>query len=308
MNCRRSTVRWVGAGLAPWLLMWLDGSSLLALPPHHANVVWQELQRASPIPGHAKALLPEFYLPDGLSADTVQSKLEKLVAEDLPLDEFLRSSQLAPQIIRLADLEDENSQPLKRLDVFFTATGDLSQLAGKRELTDLVASDSEVSQAQEIPPEALKRLGIAVAGDRSSDDAGEAYGYAVSNVLDRIELKTASRSFATQSGESIILAGYVDPRFRDDVEFPNTWKRMPRGDDEDEDAATSHSYPGAIYSLKVTQLPGRKHKLFVEGHVLFVEPTAWFDGANLLRSKLPPVVQSLVRRFRRELAMNQRKQ
>lgn len=302
MNVRQSTVLWICAGLIPCLLGWFDGSAVLALPPHQANVVLHELQRESPIPGQPKALLPQFYLSDGLSNDTCQAELEKLVAEDLPLDEFLRSSQLAPQMIRLTDVDDEGSLPLKRLDVFFTATGDLNQLAGKRDLTDFVTSESEVSQAKEIPRESLRRLGIVLAEDPSSEGAGEAYGYAVSNLLDRIELRTAGRSFATESDESIILAGYVDPRFREDAEFPNTWKRITH--DDDEDPATSHAYPGAVYSLKITQLPGRKHKLFVEGHVLFVEPTAWFDGANLLRSKLPPVVQSLVRRFRRELAMD----
>ena len=45
-----------------------------------------------------------------------------------------------------------------------------------------------------------------------------------------------------------------------------------------------------------------KGALFVEGHVVFAEPVKWFDGANLLRSKLPPVIQGQVRSFRRELA------
>ena len=42
--------------------------------------------------------------------------------------------------------------------------------------------------------------------------------------------------------------------------------------------------------------------LFVEQHIIFAEPTGWFDGANLLRSKLPNVVQNAVRTTRREWA------
>ena len=33
---------------------------------------------------------------------------------------------------------------------------------------------------------------------------------------------------------------------------------------------------------------------------VFAEPTGWFEGANLLRSKLPLVVQNNVRNMRRE--------
>ena len=36
--------------------------------------------------------------------------------------------------------------------------------------------------------------------------------------------------------------------------------------------------------------------------ILFDEPVGWFNGANLLRSKLPIVVQEGVRKFRPQLA------
>ena len=42
--------------------------------------------------------------------------------------------------------------------------------------------------------------------------------------------------------------------------------------------------------------------MFCEQHVIFAEPTGWFDGANLLRSKLPAAVQNNVRTMRREWA------
>jgi hypothetical protein len=35
--------------------------------------------------------------------------------------------------------------------------------------------------------------------------------------------------------------------------------------------------------------------------VAFDEPTGWFNGANLLRSKLSVLVQDSVRKFRREI-------
>jgi hypothetical protein len=42
--------------------------------------------------------------------------------------------------------------------------------------------------------------------------------------------------------------------------------------------------------------------LLIEVHMVFAEPKGWFEGRNLLRSKLPPVMQDSVRKFRRQLA------
>jgi hypothetical protein len=42
--------------------------------------------------------------------------------------------------------------------------------------------------------------------------------------------------------------------------------------------------------------------LFVEQHLIFVEPAGWFDGTNLLRSKFRLVIQDRVRAMRREWA------
>jgi hypothetical protein len=65
------------------------------------------------------------------------------------------------------------------------------------------------------------------------------------------------------------------------------------------------SYAGSGSYLKITRLDagvsGRNDALFVEGHLIFVEPKEWFAGTNRLRSKLPTLIQDQVRSFRREL-------
>jgi len=59
--------------------------------------------------------------------------------------------------------------------------------------------------------------------------------------------------------------------------------------------------------MKVTKLAEPAGALFVEQHLIFAEPVDWFDGANLLRSKLPLVVQDRVRSIRRQWAKGSRK-
>ena len=61
-------------------------------------------------------------------------------------------------------------------------------------------------------------------------------------------------------------------------------------------------YAGLGGYIKVTGLHEPAGALLVECHAVFDEPQGWFDGKNLLRSKLPLVVQENVRTFRRKLA------
>ena len=57
-------------------------------------------------------------------------------------------------------------------------------------------------------------------------------------------------------------------------------------------------YGGSGMYVKITKLAEPVGAVFVEQHIVYSEPTGWFDGANLLRSKLPPVVTISVRRMR----------
>ena len=52
--------------------------------------------------------------------------------------------------------------------------------------------------------------------------------------------------------------------------------------------------------LKITKLAEPAGAVFAEQHITFVEPHGWFDGENLLRSKLPLSVQENVRSTRKE--------
>jgi hypothetical protein len=64
----------------------------------------------------------------------------------------------------------------------------------------------------------------------------------------------------------------------------------------------SHPYTGSGSYLKATKLQEPPGSIFVEYHIVFHEPTEWFNGATVLRSKLPILVQDEVRKFRRRLA------
>src|SRR5262249_4089142 len=136
----------------------------------------------------------------------------------------------------------------------------------------------------------------------AKDEKHEGYGHVTFAFLDRVQISATGRSYWTRTGESVLAATRLDPRFAGDREFPNAGRWMTReGGGKPRRGGPSHPYEGAGYYVKITRLAKPAGALFVEAHVVFTEPEKWFDGANLLRSKLPPVIQSKVRLARREL-------
>ena len=97
-------------------------------------------------------------------------------------------------------------------------------------------------------------------------------------------------------------AGRIDPRFDKDASLTNQWQSLGRDSLGQLKAGPPQPYRAAGWYLKVTRLHEPAGANLVEYHVAFDEPHTWFDGANLLRSKLPLVAQDAIRRFRRKAA------
>ena len=93
----------------------------------------------------------------------------------------------------------------------------------------------------------------------------------------------------------------VDPRFDGDERFPNTWQKLTRDEAGKLIAGEPHPYSGCGGYAKVIQLHQPEGYVLVEGHMAFVEPRAWFNGANLLGSKIPALIQTEVRDIRKAL-------
>jgi hypothetical protein len=242
--------------------------------------------------------LPAPVMADGLSADVQDGVLKAVIGDEYSLDEFTRPSPVAPFRLQLRDASPSDPKaPSRSVDVYFIAHGDW-KAAGTKELLDRVLnSNREAGKANTIETEELKRRGI-----RIGDPKREGYAQVVFGLLDRVELSVVGHSFWSESPESLIAAGVLDSRFHEDAELPNRWRPTHKTGDGKVELGKAEPYDGAGYYIKVTRLESPKGAIFVEGHLVFTEPKGWFGGANLLRSKLPPVIQGQVRAFRRELA------
>jgi hypothetical protein len=53
---------------------------------------------------------------------------------------------------------------------------------------------------------------------------------------------------------------------------------------------------------KATSLKEPAGAILLEYHMVYDEPQGWFNGANVIRTKLPVIVQDSVKKLRRKLA------
>lgn len=242
--------------------------------------------------------LPAPTLPDGLDSAAQQAAVRAVLGEDYTAEEFVRDSVVAPFVLKIRDLTPSDPQaPARGVDVWFVTAGDLGLAADTSFLGQLTKKAGQEGKGAALTPAELAKRNITV----RPGDTHESYGRVEFQFLDRVDIAVTGRGYWTRTGDSLLTAAEVDPRFADDPDFPNRWRAVSK-DGDGVRLGPPVPYRGGAQYLKVTRLADPPGMLFAEYHLILVEPQGWFDGANFLRSKLPPAVQKLVRDFRRELA------
>jgi len=237
-----------------------------------------------------RAKLPPPTMPDGLDGAKQKAIIAALIKDHYSYDEFTRKSVVAPHLLKIRDVTP--SDPKDRaggVDVWFVAYDD-------KFLGWMVTAGKGMRLGKPLTKEDLAKRKITPAGETR-----ELFRHVEFDFLEKVCLKATGRFVWTKTDQSVLVAAEVDPRFRGDAEFPNQWQPILK------EGGTTRLGPaspwdGAALSLKITRLAEPAGALFVEQHLVFVEPAGWFDGANLLRSKLPLAVQSGVRAMRKEWA------
>lgn len=289
------------------MTIFLVALSAIAAPadPHEKlNPVYRELRQTGvEVGAPAKIKMVEPLLPDGLSSREQQKRIRDLISGHSSLDEFTRKSRVAPEKLVLKDVKPAGKNSATRqVQVIFAAYGDLKVIANKKFLERVLDLNKSDGKAEDLPKEKLKSLGLEV-----NDPDHESYGRASIRVLDKVRLDVTTHSYWSQTDDSIVAAGRIDSRFRDDKDFPNQWRTLTKREGKFKAGSKTFPYEGAGYYVKFTRMTSPKGALFIEGHVLFQEPEGWFQGENTLRSKLPPAIQKQVRDFRLELDRSMQK-
>ncbi len=293
-------------GFLPLLRLRLMFTLCLALlagqPPAEAathegrNPLFKSLLETGLLVGpDVRAKFPAPTMPDGLDAAKQKAVVAALIGNESNFADFTRQSVVAPQLLKLRDVTPSDPKaPARGVDVWFVVHGDLKALDDEK-FRDRVAGTGRGGKGTALTNADLAKRKIAVPGKQ------EGFGTVEFDFLDKVRVRATGRAVWSRTDDSVVVAAEIDPRFTGDADFPNQWQPLTKEGGKAKAGAAS-PWAGAGLYLKITRLAEPAGALFCEQHVVFAEPTGWFDGANLLRSKLPPVVQNNVRTMRKEWA------
>lgn len=270
-----------------------------ARPPSHEseNALYKALLDPGLVVGpNQRVKLPAPLMPDGLKAAEQKAVITKLIGDDYDFEAFTRKSGVAPNILRIREADNSDPKsPARGLDTYFVAYVDLKAFDDERFLErSLNIGKGEGGKAKSITKDDLVKRGI---DSKALEAKKEGFAYIEFDFLEKVRLRVAGHGMATKTGESIVAGAEVDSRFRGDKEFPNEWQSIVKDGGETK-LSPPQAYGGSGMYVKITKLQEPAGAVFVEQHIVYAEPQGWFDGANLLRSKLPPVMTINVRRMR----------
>jgi hypothetical protein len=246
-----------------------------------------------------------------LPASRLEASLDAIFGEHDERERYFRKSIVAPQILKLEKLEQSPDSRLRIIHFWFIAYGELSRLEDEA-LTEQMISDAQRDQENEsdagdhtaetrqISTDELAKCGVS-APLEPSDTRTESYSRINMHLFKKIDLDLTMRMVSTRDTSSILSAAIVDPRFNASPELKNTWRRSQRNEAGELQLHSEGVYADAGGYVQLLQLSSPSDAVLVEGHFAFLEPHGWFDGANLLSSKMPIMVQMSARRLRRSL-------
>jgi hypothetical protein len=262
------------------------------------NPLYKNLLEAGVPIGSVKAKLPALTMADGLDAAKQTAVIKALVPNPDDFAEFTRKSVVASQLVKIGDLKlnDPNIKG-RTVDVWFIAYGDFKLLEDDKFLEKLTTSNKgSGGKTTELTAADLKKRNITLP---KATQGKETYGHIEFDFLEKVHLQITGHAMWSRNPESVVAAAEIDPRFQDDKEFPNLWRSIMKEGGQVK-LGDPHTWSGAAMYLKVTKLHEPAGAVFIEQHIIFSEPTGWFEGTTLLTSKLPIAVQDNVRTLRRE--------
>ncbi|MFM7150870.1 MAG: hypothetical protein ACKO23_13595, partial [Gemmataceae bacterium] len=176
---------------------------------------------------------------------------------------------------KMKDLEDQNLM------------GSLLGMQGKDKGKDPVYLTEAELKERNIPVETAKGI-----EDR--------YWLTEMGLIDRIQISGVMRT-RKQNVDGLVTTMILDDRFSEDKKYPNRWRAIKEGEGK-ADLGPPNPYRGFGGYVKATPIPDQEGAILIEMHFGFAEPEEWFEGRNLLASKLPLAVRNNVINLRRKLS------
>lgn len=274
----------------------------LGSDPHLAiNPVYQQLIEEGVTADGDAYKLPLPVLAERSDSAAQEAAIEHVVPERMRR-RFFRPSVVADHVIKLDNQPRADGSKFRVAHFWFAAKANLDDVDQDRFLDSMTEEprDEEQGTGEVLTPEDLEKRGIKIEHN-DEEVPNENYGYGKQRLLKKVDIRGTSRSYWSQNEDSAVAAMILDPRFVDDKEFPNEWRKLTRDEAGNLIPGDPQPFDGYGAYVKITKLNQPEGFIFVEGHVVFVEPHAWFNGANLLGSKMPAILQTEIRRVRKAL-------
>jgi hypothetical protein len=227
--------------------------------------------------------------------------VRRISAKKYKYEEFIRKSPVAPFMLEINTVGESGADRVQKVDLWFVAYGKLEAVTDEELLGQITGSGSrsEKGQSEPLTDDELRERDLKVG---STDARRESYYRTDAPLLDKVQISGIGHGVTTRRTRSVMAASLLDPRFSDDPKFPNRWRPILRESSGKTKLGDAHPYAGFGGYSQVVELQEPKGALFFEIHIAINEPRAWFNGENLLRSKLPIIMNDNVRTLRRKLA------
>ncbi len=280
------------------------------------------LQQGVPMPGNQFRKLRPPSLADGLNAAQQQLAVEAVLAKKLGAQvgftDFTAKGISAPNVLLVDDPVYYGAATPGRtdhtVDLWFVVYGKLATVTDPAFMKAQFSISSD-DQIDTLKPEVLKAHKLE---PQKFPGGGEYWAHGQFKIFPSslvVQLQATAHAVETSSPASGTLAVMIDQRFNQDADFPNEWrpvvrdpnggiKMLPNGKPA---LGDPQLYVSAGAYIKTTPLVGVPGALFVEYHLVYDEPQAWFNGKDLLRSKLPQKAPDDVRDFRRKVEKAEKK-
>jgi len=249
--------------------------------------------------------LPAPTLNQAMSAEDQKAALIA-VAGDMELERFTKKSFVSPFTLKISSVSDlPDRGHIQQLDLWFVAHGTLKDIDNKKLFEELaVPSKSKANglseEARALTADELSNRNLQAS--KQADGSEISYGVLRTNVLDKVYVTGITYSNGERGDDSLTMAFQLEHRFKDDPLLPSRWYPLNENDTGEAKLGDASAYSIAAAYAQATPLSFADEAILIEIHLIFAEPYGWFEGRNLLRSKLPPLVQDAVRTFRRKLA------